>query len=75
MLGIGALQFPPSGKFSTFKLEDGSGRYQTMYYKCEGENNNSKPVIMIESDFSHGVGDFLYLQSLLISKLEKFQQN
>jgi pimeloyl-ACP methyl ester carboxylesterase len=62
-LGAGVVRYPPRGKFVTVSLDD--GRSQTIHYLCDGPENSSFPVYMFEADGTHGLADFLGLQTLL----------
>lgn len=49
----------------TVQLSGMNGQYQTIHYLCSGPLNSSFPVIIFESDGSHGMLDFLGLQMQL----------
>ncbi|DBA04358.1 TPA: hypothetical protein N0F65_002120 [Lagenidium giganteum] len=62
ILARGPTKFPARGKMVEITLADGSGRKHQVHVRCDGPKNASFPVILMESDGSHGMLDFVALQ-------------
>ncbi|DBA04359.1 TPA: hypothetical protein N0F65_002121 [Lagenidium giganteum] len=58
----GPIKYPARGKMVEITLADGSGRKHQVHVRCDGPKNASFPVIIMESDGTHGMLDFMTLQ-------------
>ncbi len=66
ILGFGTLLYPPRGSFVMVNTGDETGRAQKVLFHCDGPKNDSLPVFLFEGDGSHGIGDYLGIQSLMV---------